>query len=71
MLSEEPPFIFFKYSEQITVQTTINFNVNFFLLMNYLNKINQNNRNNNHEVVSSGREVILRVALLHKKADVN
>ena len=35
MLSEEPPFIFFKYSEQITVQTTINFNVNFFLLMNY------------------------------------
>ena len=40
MLSEEPPFILFKYSEQITVQTTINFNVNFFLLffllMNYL-----------------------------------
>ena len=36
MLSEEPPFMFCKYSEQITVQTTINFNVNFFLLMNYL-----------------------------------
>ena len=39
MLSEEPPFISFKYSEQIRVQNTINFNVNFFLLiiiMNYL-----------------------------------
>ena len=36
MLSEEPPYILFKYSEQISVQNTINFNVNFFLLMNYL-----------------------------------
>jgi len=36
MLSNEPPFILFKYSEQVTAQTTINFNVNFFLLMNYL-----------------------------------
>ena len=68
MLSEEPSFILFKYSEQITVQTTINFNVNFFLLMNYLNKMSKNNRNKNHEVVSSGREVILTVALLRKKS---
>ena len=36
MLSEEPCFILFKCSEQITVQNTINFSVNFFLLMNYL-----------------------------------
>ena len=36
MLSEEPPFILFKYSEQITAQTTINFNVHFFLLVSYL-----------------------------------